>query len=79
VIAGPGLNASKIIEPSLRRGVEVGVIEELRRNVEIEFVPFETDMILRGTIAAMLKAVDGDITAQGLAGRGETVLELHAQ
>ncbi len=79
VIAGPGLNASKIIEPSLRQGVVAGVIEELRRNVEIEFVPFETDMILRGTIAAMLKAVDGDITAQGLAGRGETVLELHAQ
>jgi predicted NBD/HSP70 family sugar kinase len=79
VIAGPGLNASKIIEPSLRQGVVTGVIEELRRNVEIEFVPFETDMILRGTIAAMLKAVDGDITAQGLAGRGETVLELHAQ
>jgi predicted NBD/HSP70 family sugar kinase len=78
VIAGPGLNASQIIEPSLHRGVVAGVIEELRRNVVIEFVPFETDMILRGTIAAMLKAVDGDITAQGLAGRIETVLELQA-
>jgi predicted NBD/HSP70 family sugar kinase len=79
VIAGPGLNASQIIEPSLHRGVVAGVIEELRRNVVIEFVPFETDMILRGTIAALLKAVDGDITAQGLAGRGETVLELALQ
>jgi predicted NBD/HSP70 family sugar kinase len=79
VIAGPGLNASKIIEPSLHRGVVAGVIEELRRNVKIEFVPFETDMILRGTIAAMLKAVDGDITAQGLAARGESVLELRVQ
>jgi predicted NBD/HSP70 family sugar kinase len=78
VIAGPGLNASKIIEPSLRGGIVTGVIEELRRNVEIEFVPFETDMILRGTIAAVLKAVDGDIIAQGLAARGETVLELRA-
>jgi predicted NBD/HSP70 family sugar kinase len=78
VIAGPGLNASQIIEPSLHRGVVAGVIEELRRNVVIEFVPFETDMILRGTIAAMLKAVDGDITAQGLAGRAQTVLELQA-
>jgi predicted NBD/HSP70 family sugar kinase len=78
VIAGPGLNASQIIEPSLHRGLIAGVIEELRRNVVIEFVPFETDMILRGTIAAMLKAVDGDITAQGLAARIETVLELRA-
>jgi predicted NBD/HSP70 family sugar kinase len=76
VIAGPGLNASQIIEPSLHRGVVAGVIEELHRNVVIEFVPFETDMILRGTIAAMLKAVDGDVTAQGLARRGESVLEL---
>ncbi len=67
IIAGPGLYASQIIEPSLHRGVEVGVIEELRRNVAIEFVPFETDMILRGTIAALLKAVDGDIAAQGVA------------
>jgi predicted NBD/HSP70 family sugar kinase len=64
VIAGPGLNASQIIEPSLHRGVVAGVIEELRRNVSIEFIPFETDMILRGTIAALLKAVDGDMAAQ---------------
>jgi predicted NBD/HSP70 family sugar kinase len=67
VIAGPGLSASQIIEPSLHRGVVAGVIEELRRNVSIEFVPFETDMILRGTIAALLKAVDGDMAAQGRA------------
>jgi predicted NBD/HSP70 family sugar kinase len=65
VIAGPGLNAAHIIEPSLHRGVVAGVIEELRKNVSIEFVPFETDMILRGTIAALLKAVDGDMAAQG--------------
>ena len=63
VIAGPGLSASTIIEPSLREGIASGVIEELRKNVSIEFVPFETDMILRGTIDALLRAVDGDITA----------------
>jgi predicted NBD/HSP70 family sugar kinase len=79
VIAGPGLNASQIIEPSLRRGLVAGVIEELRSSVVIEFVPFETDMILRGTIAALLKEVDGDITAHGLAGRGATVLQLPLQ
>jgi predicted NBD/HSP70 family sugar kinase len=67
VIAGPGLNAAHIIEPSLHRGVVAGVIEELRKNVTIEFVPFETDMILRGTLAALLKAVDSDMAAQGRA------------
>lgn len=76
VIAGPGLNASQIIEPSLHRGVVAGVIEELRRNVMIEFAPFETDMILRGTIAALLRAVDGDITAQGVSGRHEATYVL---
>jgi hypothetical protein len=45
--------------------VVAGVIEELRKNVSVEFVPFETDMILRGTIAALLKAVDGDMAAHG--------------
>jgi predicted NBD/HSP70 family sugar kinase len=75
VIAGPGLYASQIIEPSLHRGVVAGVIEELRRNVVIEFVPFETDMILRGTIAALLRAVDGEFAATALAARQESVLE----
>jgi predicted NBD/HSP70 family sugar kinase len=65
VVAGPGLHAAHIIEPSLHGGVVAGVIEELRRNVSIEFISFETDMILRGTIAALLKAVDGDMAAQG--------------
>jgi predicted NBD/HSP70 family sugar kinase len=59
------LNPSQIIEPSLHKGVAAGVIEDLRNNVSIEFVPFETDMILRGTIAALLKAVDGDVAASG--------------
>jgi predicted NBD/HSP70 family sugar kinase len=74
VVAGPGLSASHIIEPSLLRGVEVGVIEELRRGVAIEFASFETDMILTGTIAALLRAMDGDITSAGLAAKPETVL-----
>jgi predicted NBD/HSP70 family sugar kinase len=75
VIAGPGLNASQIIEPSLHRGVVAGVIEELRRNVSIEFVPFETDMILRGTIAALLNTVDGDMAAQGGSSRHHEVVD----
>jgi predicted NBD/HSP70 family sugar kinase len=74
VIAGPGLSASQIIEPSLHRGVAAGVIEELRQGVSIEFVPFETDMILTGTIAALLRVVDEEITSAGLAAKPETVL-----
>ena len=68
VIAGPGLSASTIIEPALLAGLQDGVIEELRKNVSIEFVHFETDMILRGTIAALLRDVDGEVTAFPAAG-----------
>jgi predicted NBD/HSP70 family sugar kinase len=68
VIAGPGLNAAHIITPALQKGFTNGVIEEIRRNVLIELIPFETDMILRGTVAALLKNVDADLAAQG---RGE--------
>ena len=67
VVAGPGLSASNIIQPALLAGVEEGVIEELRKNVAITFVPFETDMILRGTLDALLKDVDSEVTAFSLA------------
>jgi predicted NBD/HSP70 family sugar kinase len=76
IIAGPGLSASHMLEPSLHRGIAAGVIEELRRNVGISFVPFGADMILTGTIAALLRAVDGDITSTGLVERTENVLQM---
>jgi predicted NBD/HSP70 family sugar kinase len=68
IIAGPGLNAAHIIKPALQQGFANGLIEEIRRNVSIELISFETDMILRGTIAALLKNVDADLAAQA---RGE--------
>lgn len=65
VLAGPGLDAQPLIEPALRRAVEDSVVEELRRGVSIEVVPVETDLILKGTMAALLRDVDGDMTALG--------------
>ena len=50
VLAGPGTRAMALIEPHLRRAIEEGVVDELRRNVEIEVVPIDTDMIIKGTI-----------------------------
>jgi predicted NBD/HSP70 family sugar kinase len=77
VVAGPGLDAQALIEPALRRAVEESVVEELRRGVAIEIVPVETDLILRGTTAALLRDVDGDMTAQGSvkAERGQVAAE----
>jgi predicted NBD/HSP70 family sugar kinase len=65
VVAGPGLWARELIEPAMRRAVEESVVEELRRDVAIEVIPVETDLILRGTTAALLRAVDGDMSAIG--------------
>jgi predicted NBD/HSP70 family sugar kinase len=65
VLAGPGTRAMELFEPHLRRAIEAGVVDELRRNVEIETVPIDTDMIIKGTIDQALRHVDREIFAHG--------------
>ena len=49
----------------MRRALEAGVVDELSRNVEIEVVPIDTDMIIKGTIDRALRHVDREIFALG--------------
>jgi len=65
VLAGPGTRAMALIRPHLDRALEQGVVEELRRTVEIEVVPIDTDMIIKGTIDRALRHVDREIFAHG--------------
>jgi len=65
VLAGPGTRAMALIRPHLDRALEAGVVDELRRNVEIEVVPIATDMIIKGTIDRALRHVDREIFAHG--------------
>ena len=65
VLAGPGTRAMPLIRPHLDRALEQGVVEELRRSVEIEVVPIDTDMIIKGTIDRALRHVDREIFAHG--------------
>ena len=65
VLAGPGTPAMELIAPHLKRAIEAGVVDELRRNVEIETVPIHTDMIIKGTIDRALRHVDREIFAYG--------------
>ena len=65
VLTGPGTRAMELIEPHMRRAIEDGVVDELRRNVEIEVVPIHTDMIIKGTIDRALRQVDREIFALG--------------
>lgn len=71
LLAGPGTRAMALIEPSLRRAFEHGVVDELRRNVDIDVVPIATDMIVRGAIDDALRHLDREVFAGGIAeGRG---------
>lgn len=65
VLAGPGTHAMDLIAPHLHRALEAGVVEELRRNVGIEVVPIDEDMIIKGTISGALRQVDREIFAYG--------------
>ena len=65
VLAGPSTRAMALIEPHMKRAIEAGVVDELRRNVEIETVPIHTDMIIKGTIDRALRHVDREIFAYG--------------
>jgi predicted NBD/HSP70 family sugar kinase len=65
VLAGPGTRAMPLIRPHLDRALEQGVVGELRRTVEIEVVPIDTDMIIKGTIDRALRHVDREIFAHG--------------
>ncbi len=65
VLAGPGTRALDLIEPTLRAAIEEGVVDALRRDVKIETVPINKDMIITGTIGAALRHLDSEIFAFG--------------
>ena len=65
VLTGPGTRAMPLIRPHLDRALEQGVVDELRRTVEIEVVPIHTDMIIKGTIDRALRHVDREIFSHG--------------
>ena len=75
VLAGPGTRALDLIESHIRESIDNGVVDELRRNVEIEAVPIGTDMIIKGTIDGALRSVDREVFAQGPMGRQPQMLK----
>ena len=74
-LAGPGTRAIDLIEPSLRRAIEDGLVDELRRNVDIEVVPIHTDMIIMGTIDGALRQLDREVFAYGGLGKRQVTLK----
>ena len=75
VLAGPGTRAMDLIEPHIKTAIDDGVVDELRRNVEIEAAPIGTDMITKGTIDSALRQVDREVFAQGAMTKFQLQLE----
>ncbi len=75
VLVGPGTRAMEFIEPHLRAAIEAGVVDELRRNLEIDIVPIDTDMIIKGTIDGALRHLDREVFAHGPAAKRQLVME----
>ncbi len=63
VLAGPGLQTAGLMEAAMHAALQDGLVEVLRRDVSIEQVKFSDDMIVRGTIDALLRVVDRDVLA----------------
>lgn len=69
VLAGPGTRALDLIAPAMHRAIERGVVDQLRRNVEIDIMPIDTDMIIKGTIDNALHRLDREVFASGPIGK----------
>jgi predicted NBD/HSP70 family sugar kinase len=65
VIAGSGAGAADLLEQPLRTGFADAVVETLRKDVDMTFVPHSDDLILRGTISVLLRDIDRNLAADG--------------
>lgn len=63
VISGPGTTAFDLMVGAMHQAIEEGVVAELRKNITIETIPMNHDMIIIGTIEALLHELDRDVFA----------------
>ena len=63
VISGPGTAAFDLMEGAMHLAIEEGVVAELRQGITIETIPMNHDMIITGTIQALLHELDRDVFA----------------
>jgi predicted NBD/HSP70 family sugar kinase len=63
VISGPGTAAFDLMEGAMHQALEEAVVAELRQDITIEAIPINHDMIITGTIQALLHELDSDVFA----------------
>lgn len=63
VISGPGTAAFDLMQGAMHLAIEDGVVAELRQDINIETISMGHDMIITGTIQALLHELDRDVFA----------------
>ena len=62
------------MKDSMGEALRRGLVHDLRKNVDFEVVPFDTDMIITGTIVETLRHLDREVFATGQRLRQRTLL-----
>ena len=61
VVTGAAADAYPLMEAAALAALEEALVADLRGSVEIEAIPWEEDLILRGTVARALHALDTEV------------------
>ena len=68
VLAGPGTRAYDLMKDCIWEALRRGLVNDLRKYVEFEVVPYGNDMITTGTLVEALRHLDRDVFATGQKG-----------
>lgn len=64
VVTGAAADAYPLMEAAALTALEEGLVSDLRGSVEIEAIAWEEDLILRGTVARALHALDTEVFSE---------------
>jgi predicted NBD/HSP70 family sugar kinase len=65
VIGGPVILAARHMETGLQSGLHDGLVDALSTHATIDYISFDTSMIIRGTVSSILAEVDTRVFALG--------------
>lgn len=63
VITGPGVRAFPLMRAGLADGLSAALVDDLRRETEVEVVPWDHDIVMDGTLASLFQHLDRSVFA----------------